>query len=380
MRIGGQKVAEWFRPAMLAAMLVALSAVTLTAQGQSRGRSWKRGPLRADDFTAAAPAVDPANSHLEYDITYSLNGVDEGLNTYLYCRGAALVYPRQSWLADGHNDEVELVYNQAIFDLVEIYRRHMERNAFLMKKRYQYNPLLEETLTQLNREVEALQAATDYGRDSVVLERIRRKNRRWLNEHAGGRPEFESRPFWWLLGMEAGMAFNTGSLNDLVQPSIGVTSFLAGFGWGRHGIYFRSQNVTTLARDSAYSFSGRLELPVMQRSDFSLLCYGFTLFDKPSYNIVPYLSFGLTNIVSDMAWYDGVNYTFGIMGRYHFHHWHTIKDGAKGKARCFTPSAMANLYVSYVNLDYEGRGLTIGMQLGITFGVRREWVGWVDEE
>lgn len=368
------------RVALCAVLLVALSACTLTAQGQSRGRSWKRGVLRVDDFAAAAPASDPANSHLEYDLTYSLLGVDEGLNSYLYCRGSALVYPRQSWLAEGHADEAELAYNQAIFDLVEIHRRHMERNAFLMKKRYQYAPLREESLRQLQREVEALQAATDFGRDSVVVERIRRKNRRWLNEHAGGRPEFEPRAFWWLMGMEAGVAFNTGDVDAILRPSIGATAFVGGIGWKRHGFYFRFLNSASMARDSAYSYDMQRVLPVMQRTDANLLCYGFTLIDRPAYSIVPYLSLGMTNIESDMSFYYGTSYTLGVMGRYHFHHWHTIKDGAKGKARCFTPSATANLYASYIDMDYDGKGLTFGLQVGITFSVRRESVGWVDGE
>ena len=369
------------RGALLVALLAVLSACSLTAQGQSRGRSWKRGLLRADDFAAAAPAADPANSHLEYDLTYSLNGVDEGLNTYLYCRGSALVYPRQSWLAEGHDDEAELAYNQAIFDLVEIQRRHMERSAFLMKKRYQYSPLRDECMRQLQREVEALQAATDFGRDSVVLERIRRKNRRWLNEHAGGRPDFAARPFWWIMGMEAGVAFNTGGVDAVIHPSIGATAFVAGFGWKRHGFYIRFLNGSSMARDSAYSYyENRVVLPVMQRLDANLLSYGFTLLDRPAYCLVPYVALGVTNIESETDFYAGTSYTVGIMGRYHFHHWHTIKDGAKGKANRFTPSASANLYVSYIDMGYDGKGLTIGLQLGIMFGLQRERVGWVDEE
>lgn len=358
---------------------VLMLLAVVSAQGQSRGRSWKRGLLRADEFGAMAPAVDRGNSHLEYDITYSLSGVDEGMNTYLYCRGAALMYPRDSWLAEGHDDEAELNYNQAIFDLVEIHRRHLERTAFLMKKRGMYTLLREETLLQLNREVEALQAASDYGRDSAVVERFRRQNRRWLNEHAGGRPEFELKLFWWMLGMDAGVAFNTGAVNDVIKPSVGATGFLGAFGWGRHGIYYQLTNVTSMARDSAFDYDGGRVLPVMYRTDLGLLGYGFTLFDRQAYSITPYVSIGITDIESIVDWYTGTRYTVGVMGRYHFHHWHSIKDGIKGKGRRFTPSMSANLYASYIDMDYDGRGLTIGLQLGFTFAVRRERVGWMDE-
>lgn len=358
-------------------ILMVLTVVT--AQGQSRGRSWKRGALHASEFGGVAPAVSSGNSHLEYDLTYSLTGAHEGRDTYLYCRGAALMYPRDSWLADGHDDEGELTYNQAIFDLVEIHRRHLERTAFLMKKRYQYGPLLEETLQQLRREVKMFEAATDHGRDSAVVERIRRTNRRWLNEHTGGRPEFTLSPFWWCMGMDGGIAFNTGGINRIITPSIGSTGFHAGFGWGRHGFYYRVMDVTTVARDSTYDFDGHRILPAMRRTDANLLGYGFTLVERSAFSITPYVSLGVTSMESLMDWYIGTCYTFGVMGSYHFHHWHSIKDGVRGKGRRFTPSVMANLYVSYINLDSDGRGLTFGLHLGFDFGVRREKVAWKDE-
>ena len=52
---------------------------------------------------------------------------------------------------------------------------------------------------------------------------------------------------------------------------------------------------------------------------------------------------------------------------------------AKGKARRFTPSAMANLYVSYTDLEVEGKGLTFGLSLGLTLGMRRESVTWMND-
>ena len=148
---------------------------------------------------------------------------------------------------------------------------------------------------------------------------------------------------------------------------------------GRHGLYFSVLNAVTLARDSAYNFEGDRVLPVMYRNDINLLGYGYTLFDRQQFSITPYVAFGVTNMDTEMDWYIGTSYTFGVRGLYHFHHWHHIKDGAKGKARRFTPSAMANLYVSYTDLDVEGKGLTFGLSLGLTLGMRRESVTWMND-
>ena len=366
-------------------IVILLLAVVVAAQGQGRGRPWKRGALRIEEFGVTA-ASGRENSHLDYGIVYSTSGVTEGLNTYLFCRASAVMYPTASWMADrvpraGENAvAAELTYNQTLFDLVEVYRRKMQQEAILLNKKVQYDMLLATTMNHLEREMQVVQAATEGGRDSLALERIRVKNREWLNANPGNRPEFEHRPYWWCLGLEGGLAFNTGDVGNIISPSIGATGYMGGFGWNRHGFYFRVLSATTLARDSAYNFEGNLVIPVMHRTDVNLFSYGYTLFDRTAYSITPYLAFGITDITSDMNWYVGNSYTVGVMGRYHFHHWHTIKDGAKGKARCFTPSAMANLYVSYTDFDYDGKGLTIGLQLGLTLGVRRESVTWMKEQ
>ena len=40
---------------------------------------------------------------------------------------------------------------------------------------------------------------------------------------------------------------------------------------------------------------------------------------------------------------------------------------------------MANLYVSYTDLEVEGKGLTFGLSLGLTLGMRRESVTWMND-
>ena len=355
-----------------------LLAVTVSVQGQGRGRPWKRGALRLEEFGVTAVA-GRENSHLDYGLTYTTSGTTEGMNTYLYCRTSAVMYPTASWMAEGHADEAELNYNQVLFDLVEVYRRQMQQEAILLNKRSQYEVLLATTKNHLDREMQVVQVATDMGRDSLALERIRVKNREWLNANPGSHPEFTPRPYWWCLGIEGGATFSTGDVGRLISPSIGTTGYLGGFGWGRHGIYISVLSAASMARDSAFNFEGNRVLPVMYRTDANLLSYGYTVLDRTLFSVTPYVAIGISNMDSEMDWYYGTSYTFGIMGRYHLHHWHHIKDGAKGKARRFTPSAIANLYVSYIDMDVDGKGLTVGLQLGIAIGMRRESVSWNKE-
>lgn len=355
-----------------------LLGAVVPALGQERGRPWKRGALRLEEFAITA-AAGREKSHLDYGIAYTTSGTTEGMNTYLYCRTTAMMYPTSSWIGEGYVNESELNYNQVLFDLVEVYRRQMQQEAILLNKRVQYEALLATTKNHLDREIQVVQAATEMGRDSLALERIRVKNREWLNANPGSHPEFTPLSYWWTLGIEGGATFSTGDVGKIITPSIGATGYMGGLGWGRHGLYFSVLSAASMARDSVIDFSGNLVLPVMSRTDVTLLSYGYTLFDRMLFSITPYVAIGITNMDSEMDWYFGTSYTFGVMGHYHLHHWHYIKDGAKGKARRFTPSVMGKLYVSYTDMDQDGKGLTIGLQFGLSVGMRRESVAWMNE-
>ena len=344
-----------------------LLAVVVAAQGQGRGRPWKRGALRLEDFGEVA-AAGRDNSHLEYGITYTPAGITEGLHTYLFCRTSAAMYPTASWMAEGHADEAELAYNQVLFDLVEVYRRQMQQEAMLLTKKMQYERLLAITLDHLDREIQTVQVATEAGRDSMALERIRVKNREWLNANPCVRPDFEQKRYWCSIDLQYGVAIPTGGLARHYTASIGDQGYTFAFGWGRHGLYTRLVSCDIQTYDTLEYWS-----TTTYRTDFTF-GYGFTLFDRPAYSITPYVGYG----ISDFDWWVGENYTVGVIGRYHFHHWHRISNAAKGKAKCFTVSASANLYLSYVDLSWgdDRKGLTLGLQVGLTFRSRDEKVSW----
>lgn len=344
-----------------------LLTMVVAVQGQGRGRPWTRGALRIEDFGVIA-ASGRENSHLDYAIVFSPTGVTEGNNTYLYCRTAAVMYSTASWMAEGHADEAELTYNQALFDIVEVHRRQMQREAMLLSKRGQYELLLSTTKMNLDREIQEVQAATEGGRDSLVLERIRVKNREWLNANPCERPEFTLKPYWLSLSLDYGADITMGNLAHHYTTSIGSQTFCAAIGWDRHGLYYRLMSGTMNTYDTIPGIS-----PVSNRVDITF-GYGFTLLDRPSYSVTPYLAYG----ISDFDFWTGENLTFGVRGNYHFHHWHRITNAVKGKGRRLTASATADLYLSRITLDETGErsGLSLGIHLGLNFISRNEKVTW----
>ena len=348
-------------------VLVVLATGTTIVQGQVKGRPWKRGPLRLDDFGVAT--FDGKNaSLLDYGINCHAEGLTEGGHTYLYCRTTAVMSPMSSWIAEGHRDDAELKYNQVLFDLVEVYRRQMQRQSYQLKSRRQYELLRVNTMAELDREIGVVQAVTDFGRDSLALELIRRKNREWLSENPGGRPEFVPRLAWWMVGVEAGFMFPTGGLADYYTASMGSSGLTFGYGFGPQGLFYHYSSGTVNALDSIERMYGP-----NQRTDISF-GYGYTVLDRPTFSITPYLAYGLTST----SWWADDSYTLGVMGRYHFHHWHRITNGVKNKARCLTVSATGHLFATYTALGStsDRKGLTIGLHLGLSYCSRAERVEW----
>ena len=345
-----------------------LLAVVVAAQGQGRGRPWKRGLLHVEDFGVTA-ATGQDNSHLDYGIVYTPAGVTEGTHTYLFCRTSAVMYPTASWMAEGHTDDAELTYNQTLFDLVEVYRRQMQQEAMMLSKKAEYERLLSITMDHLEREMQTLRVATEAGRDSLSVERIRVKNLEWLNDNPCGRPLFEPNRYWWNVSLEYGVAFPTGDLARHCTAAIGTQGLTASIGWGRHGLFYRLMTGDVRTYDTLEYWA----TPNLYRTDLSF-GYGFTVLDRPSFNLTPYVGYGVT----DLDWWVGENYTFGVTGCYHFHHWHRVSNAAKGKAKCFSTSALANIFLTYTNFgeNSDRNGRTIGLQLGFNFRSRSERVVW----
>ena len=348
--------------------LLGLTTLGAVAQTQGRGRPWRRGPLTAGDFGAMPFGVREA-SHLDCTILYSTAGVTEGRDTYRYCRTSAVMFPAASWLVEDSTAENELNYNQMLFDIAEVHRRRMQREAMMLGNKLQYGRLLNLTIEELERELTEMQQATDHGRDSAAVERVRRKNREWLNAHPAERPEFTPRLPWWSVDMVFGVAVPTGSIGSTWSASVGTTGIDLGFGWGRHGFYYHYcfGEARLIDTNASYHMG---ELLNQSRIDISY-GYGFTLIDRPAWSLTPYVAFGMT----EFDWYYGESYTLGVTGRYHWHRWHRITNAVKGKARCYTVSAMGNLYASYADLgDYKG--VTVGLQIGFSLVSRRERVEW----
>lgn len=348
-------------------MIAMLLAVAMVAQGQSQGRprSWKKGPLRLDDFGTAL-STGNEQSHLEYAITYTPLGITEGLHTYRYCRTAAVMYPAASWMTEARYNEAELTYNQTLFDLVEIHRRQMQREALLLSKDREYKALLTLATERLDREVRELQVATDYGGDSIAVEHVRQLNRQWLNDNPGVRPQFTPKKYWWGVGMELGALIPTGSLGRQFSSSVGAMSINGAFGWNRHGFYYHQTGGTVYYREVQDDLFANMTASCIDIS----FGYGFTVLDRERYSLTPYVALGMM----EYDWYYGDSYTFGVIGKYHFHHWHSISNILKHKANCLSVSATGRLSVSYVDMYDDFSGLTLGLHLGLSFKWRKEYV------
>lgn len=349
-------------PAVLLLLVLFLCSDAL---GQSRGRSWKRGPLTSHDFVASIPTD---SAHFEYDIAFSLAGISQGMNTYRFCTTSALVYPRDSYLSANLSTDSQLNYYQTIFDIVEINSRLMQADAILLSKREQFEILRSNALIRLKHDVELLELATDHGRDSLALENIRCNNRQWLNDNPPRRPRFSPNLYWWSIGVEIGTDIPTGPMAYDYTPAIGTLDFSFAIGLGRVGLF----------TNYASGRVSRRHIDDYERHNIAVGRYdaasglGVTVLDREGYSLTPYLSVGICDTYFDFS----ASYTLGVMGRYHFRHFYRIRNAAKHKGDCLTASAQGRLFFSYLPSYALDPTFSIGIRLGIALQWRKQTVEW----
>ncbi|MBR1784482.1 MAG: hypothetical protein IJ760_03470 [Bacteroidales bacterium] len=372
------------RAATLLTIMMLLLAASATAQ--SPARSWKRGPLTKKDFGAVPTRGSDRNSHLHYGIVYNTSGVGDGLNSYIFCKTAAVMFPADSWLADGHADEREMNYNQAVFDLVEVHSRQMQREAQMLNRGRQYDFLLAATLDRLEREIRALDAATGHGQDSLALERMRQQNRRWLAENPATRPNFEREGWWWLFDLGLGACVNGMELGKWIGPSIGLIDYELATGYKRLEFSLHFTQANSKLRENA-DYEDWPTGEVWNREEIHARL-GFSVIDKPTYSLTPFVGAGFTSFFEPyMGEYYSValmpTITLGVTGRRHIHHWHYVTNGLKHRADRVTSSVSASLYGSYSTNSFfpllaSGHFpmLTFGLRLGVSLRTERETVTW----
>ncbi len=151
---------------LLLAFLTLLS-VSFRIEAQEMLRTWDKGPLTWDDFQQVRDSEAP--SYFCYSLNFYEDVVEMGDTTLLRRFATACMNCSQSWVNERNMHDMELRYNQLLFDLVECYRRELQTWLDQCAD-YRVNDLLNEVLESCALMLDTCEMATDCGRDAEAME------------------------------------------------------------------------------------------------------------------------------------------------------------------------------------------------------------------
>lgn len=272
--------------------------LTCTIMGQNNTHTWAMGPLTWNDFQHKT-ALNGHYSFLEYYMGFEqMRKVVDGV-TYMGPSVYAFVSPEYSWADTAHRSPALLRYNQTAFGLVEVYRRRLERRLTTADLFLDEQQVLDNTMRQLNEDMDRLEAETRQGSDSAVLTRWEREVGHMLDSLS---PldiySHLDAPFRWGMSVGAGFSGVGGDLHRYFGNGLGM-SFNFDMGWRRHFLTFGFGFAGSRCRDTVYSvYSTPDRIEDLWTGDRLVVldlyaAYGFSVLDNARCRLTPFVGYGL---------------------------------------------------------------------------------------
>ena len=272
--------------------------LTCTAMGQIQSHTWSMGPLTWNDFQHKS-ALNGHYSFLEYymGIDQSRKKVDGVL--YVMPSAYAFVSPEYSWADTAYRSPALLRYNQTAFGLMEVYRRRLERRIATADIFTNEQQVLDNTMRQLNEDIDRLEAETAQGNDTAVLARWEREVAHQLDSL---KPmdiySHTDAPFRWGMGLGVGFSGVGGDWHHYFSNGMGM-SFTFDMGIRRHFLTLGFGFAGSRCRDTVYSVHSTPEnIEDLWTGDrLAVLdlyaAYGFSVVDNAKMRLTPFVGYGL---------------------------------------------------------------------------------------
>ena len=200
--------------------ILLLLSVCHSATAQTDRRYWNEGPLTWDDFTVMSDTYNN-RSYLQYTMQYTaVHDTIDGILCHYYA-AQAWITPKSSWIADNQRTPATLLYNQTIFDMLELERRLLQHSINAAEKPFLYSDLLTAASDHLNRRIGQFQQLTNDGNDTAVLSLYAKQVQKELALHpAVYRPQYSPHPLGYSFYIGLAADASTGTLGQTFGPTL----------------------------------------------------------------------------------------------------------------------------------------------------------------
>lgn len=358
------------------AILLVLAATAIGAlQAQHAPREWGRGPLTWDDFTGPVPPNNVDN-WLEYNFT--VKRVEEKLDgmNLMHLRLCCNMYPELSWAAESAKTDLNLKYNQVVFNIAEYQSLCFQPLLDQGNTGMDIESVLQMALSYSAAEEQRFSNESDMGFDTAVVQRWYDSTNLRLSElkaENGYHPRVEYTGIGMSANFSLGTTIHGRSLAETFTPAF---DFGFGFDMGfKRNVFLWDMKIgiggsrQDFVLDDVYYLAGSSYTWFQ-----TFLGYGYSVLDKPRFSLTPFVGLGCSMIEEDDPMSDEIYsdvsgpWLAGVMADWKFTC--SISDCDQwGERTADYWSLRAMLYVSRANLC-GCRSASITLSLAINGGLK----------
>lgn len=345
-------------------------------------RSWWIGPLTWRDFQTVDSSRGDEHSFLEFYLDVEpFPEEHNGVNVWME-KARAGMDRKKSWVDTNYKDPNQLLYNQVIFNMVELHRRYMQ-----VEIDSGGTPDVNEYMTLLVEMVDEFCDDSQFGNDTAIVSEWDAFVRDHLAaaaavlapQHAQRvqdalSPESYTTVERFGVGIGGGLQIPTGNLSQYVRTGGGFYMDCE-FGAWRHifnfGLYMGGSDCKQDASHKYNKIDDLLDGDDLTVLDFKL-DYGFAAIDNYRFRLMPFVGIGLLGYFysdgdDESHGPSAFDWRAGLDFRYHF-----SSDVTRYSTGCEVTqiSLFAKIYVSptrFNNVIDEPHGTPLTAVIGIAF-------------
>jgi hypothetical protein len=261
-------------------------------------KQWEDGKLKLSDFKGRPPQTAQYRSELVYYIGFDSEKAKPRDSAIYRLKTYSYLDRDQSWMAPEADTVTLLRYNQALFNLVEIYERRLQYSLNRIADADLADPESSQIISQLKSEVAALGNETSFGQNAAAVQRWLIKSETELRSVAReNTPPFRKRKFHY--GLYGGPRFGnlTGTLGDNFTSPLGV-AFGGDLGCNKSLLLLNGSWGNT---EVDQQFTEERTWPANLKGGIWVIevSYGYTLIDNAGLKLIPFAGWGMTRIRAD---------------------------------------------------------------------------------
>lgn len=218
-KIRGRHFTRKHLVSIVSAVLFYLLCIPTWLNAQPQKRFWYEGPLTWDDFKTGN--VPRSGTDLHYFISY--NTVREKRSDTIIHRLAAEAYinTELAQVREIDKNDQHLMYNQVIFDMLEYYRRNLQKNLYRANNPFEAYAMLQEVHGYFSADAAKFSNETGQGENIIVLREWRQLVKDRLSGiHEDPEVKFQKRNLGYGIYGGLGTSIPVGGLAQYFAPSV----------------------------------------------------------------------------------------------------------------------------------------------------------------